>query len=82
MLQVLSALASHFQCFLFLNPAAWSPEVNLINRDLLWSTGAALDGLTSFLRLAGDTDLGLMLIKLNDLLTVNRLLVNTVTLWL
>lgn len=41
-----------------------------------------LNGLTSFLRLVGDTDLGLMLITLNDLITVERLLINTVTLLL
>lgn len=54
--------------------------MNLLGTDLPRSTGAALNGLTSFLRLAGHTDLGLILIKLNDLILVKRLLVNTVTL--
>lgn len=53
--------------------------MDLLGTELPRSTGAALTGLTSFLRLAAHTDLGLMLIKLNDLILVKRLLVNTGT---
>lgn len=61
-----------------------SPEVNELDQQRsavvkVCSSQYELNGLTPFLRLVADTDPGLMLIKLNDLIPVERLLLSTVT---